>query len=545
MSILDNPRTLNNLIKLTKGGFDVATYLEIKTAIQSRYKEIYGSDIDLATNTSDGIFVENICLIINNILQTFKLLYSNLDIRTASGDMLDALCALTGIYRRGATKSVAYMKLTNNSSTPIEINSSNQISFIDKSGLLWTTVVGDGAHSPLGTEITLFKDEPQSLPVYCEITGPNVANKGWINQLATTLLDLSFEQVDNAKLGSYQETDKELREKRNGSTNSYGLTVTSNLDGSLLNIGGVNDVFIYNNNSNNYINALDGTLVYSRSVYIITKQDVEIDDSIIGSVIYNKMTPGIPTCQSSGNFGVSHSYLYEDSDVLQNIVYWKKANPITSGIKITIDLNKFKGFNEILLEKTLREYINLLNVNENFTNYDLISYLNLADPMFNGLKTYQIYGIDISYTGEDESSFNKIIEGSSTTYQQKDTYFDLSVDDVEIDNTQSSKVIIEYPIPESGYNVSFINYTPQAGIGYVEYSDDNGETWHEVTSNDLGRFTQIKFRTVNNDTGNWRGTFESTILDFLIVSYDNEYEYTDNFVLESNVNDLSYDGYWD
>jgi len=435
-------RTLNNLIKLTKGGFDVATYLEIKEAIQNRYREIYGSDIDLATNTSDGIFVEDICLMINNILQTFQLLYSNLDIRTASGEMLDALCALTGIYRSGATKSVAYMNLTNNSSTPLEINSSNQLSFVDQSGLLWTTVVGDGTHSPLGTTITLNQDEPQALPVYCEISGPNIANKGWINQLATVGLDLSFEQVDNAIIGSYEESDQELKNKRNSSTNSYGLTVVSNLIGALESIGGIEDVFIYNNNTNNFISSLDDTFVNSRTVYIITKQSVELDDRIIGPIIYNKMTPGIPTSQSSSNYGIGHSYTYGSGQALQNIVYWKKASPIQYDVVVTINLNKFEGFNPDTLEKNLTEYINSFGINKSFNNYDLMSYLNLADPMFNGLKTYQVYGINISYTGEGNSPFNKVTEGSSVTYQAKDTYFDLTGE--EVDNTGTNTVVIEY-----------------------------------------------------------------------------------------------------
>ena len=442
MPILNETRNLTNLIKLTKAGFSVASYLEIKEAIQTRYKEIYGSDIDLSTNTSDGIFVENICLMINNILQSFKVLYDNLDIRVASGEMLEALCALTGIYRSDATKSVAYLKLTNNSSTPIIIDSENQISFVDQSGLIWSTSVGDGINSKIGTEITLVQDEPQSLPVYCEITGPIVATKGWINQLLTSNINLSFEQITDAIIGSNKETDNELREKRNNSINSYGLTVVSNLIGSLLAIGGIDDVYVYNNNTNDYIHSLDNTFVNARSVYIITKQSVDLDDSIIGEVIYNKMTPGIPTTDGLGNFGEPHTYLYNENESLKNYVYWKRAEPIQYKVSISINLNKFKGFDINKLESNLTNYINSFSINKNFTNYDLMSYLNLADPMFNGLKTYQIYGIDITYVGTGETPFNKTVESDSVTYVAKDTYFNLS--GPEVDEVSDSIIIIEY-----------------------------------------------------------------------------------------------------
>ena len=73
------------LIQFTKNGVYVADYQEIRSAICNRFKEIYGQDIDLATTSADGIYVETLSLMINNILQSFKHFYAQLDVRTASG----------------------------------------------------------------------------------------------------------------------------------------------------------------------------------------------------------------------------------------------------------------------------------------------------------------------------------------------------------------------------------------------------------------------------------------------------------------------------
>jgi hypothetical protein len=95
----DREVPIDQFIKITAGGIVIADYDQVQSALVKRYKEIYGSDIDLANTTADGVFVNDLALIINNILQSFKTLYSNLDVNTASGVYLDSLCRLSNITR--------------------------------------------------------------------------------------------------------------------------------------------------------------------------------------------------------------------------------------------------------------------------------------------------------------------------------------------------------------------------------------------------------------------------------------------------------------
>ena len=110
MALIQDNRGFASLIQMTGAGLNIADYPAIKRALIEKYKEIYGSDIDLANTTADGVFVETLALMIFNILQNVKFLYSNLDIRTASGKFLDSLAALSGVYRNGATKSKAQLE---------------------------------------------------------------------------------------------------------------------------------------------------------------------------------------------------------------------------------------------------------------------------------------------------------------------------------------------------------------------------------------------------------------------------------------------------
>ena len=82
---------ITDFIKITSAGVKIADYVQVRAALIKRYRSIYGSDIDVSTASADGIYITNLALIINNILQSVKTMYSNLDVNTANGVYLDHL----------------------------------------------------------------------------------------------------------------------------------------------------------------------------------------------------------------------------------------------------------------------------------------------------------------------------------------------------------------------------------------------------------------------------------------------------------------------
>ena len=209
MALIQDNRGFSSLIQLTAGGLNIADYPTIKRAIVEKYKEIYGSDIDLNNTTADGVFIETLSLMIFNILQNVKYLYSNLDIRTASGKFLESLAALSGVYRNSATKSQAQLELTNLSDSTIQITASSPLKFLDQAGLTWSTQV------LVNSPITLEKGVLTLVDVYCDNVGPVSAPKGWITTLVENNTNLKVNQPEDANIGSFDETDSELRSRRN------------------------------------------------------------------------------------------------------------------------------------------------------------------------------------------------------------------------------------------------------------------------------------------------------------------------------------------
>ena len=409
---------ISNFITFTAGGLQIASFVEIREALIKRYKEVYGTDIDLSTGTADGVFVNDLALIINNILLTMETLYSNLDVRTATGTYLDTLCALANVTRKPATYSSTYLKVTNTAQAPTGLL--NDLTFVDKSGVEWV------AAEP----VEIGAGETKSILAVCTEAGSVSAPAGWITK-TLELTYLTVVQEKDADIGSPEESDTELRARRNQSGGAAGVTVLESLLGALLNVVGIEDVKIYNNNTNAAITSADETTVDAHSVYVVLRRDpaVIIEDSVIGNIIHGKLTPGIHTCDSAKDTKKSFKYIssvegIEITESEQN-VYWKEAVPIAPKITINIKPYSFYTADENgSIGQTLIDYLNALPLSTVPTTNDLIIQTVYADPRFKGNATYAVNTVTFSQNTNPDTFF-KYTKATFTTQTDKSINIEL------------------------------------------------------------------------------------------------------------------------
>lgn len=413
-----------DLIKFTSEGIVVADYPQIRIALTNKFKQIYGDDIDVSTLSADGIYLETLSLMINNIMQNFKQLYANLDIRTASGTYLDMLCALSNVTRKAATASSTSLLLTLDSEET-DNYVTTQIQFIDKSGKTWTARNQDG--------IILVPGVQTSVTVTCDELGPIRADAGWIDRTVESSPMINVVQSVAADLGSYTETDTELKARQHNSGNSIGQTVLESLAGALLQINGIEDVLIYNNDTgvnwpNESIGTHDGNAVQAHSIYVLIRKapNISIADSVIGNIIYDKLTPGIRTNAYTGGTakkGIAKSFLYTEyiagqPSNYQQYVYWKELIPVNPDIAIYIKKNMyFDSAASITNSETVKtiaqnvmNYVNNLHISELLQYKELEEIVKYSDPMFRGKNTFSVQKVAINSV-------------DNTDYQNSDTYF--------------------------------------------------------------------------------------------------------------------------
>lgn len=411
----DRDIAIDEFIKFTSGGVNIADYDQIQSAIIRRYKEVYGSDIDLANTTADGVFVNDLALIINNILQSFKILYSNLDVNTASGVYLDNLCRLSNVRRKTATQSTAQLQISSSTTTSL----ASGTKFVDSTGNTWTYS---------GQTITISANAtPVQIVVTCDTYGAIEASAGSIYQTLVAT-DLIVTQNSDAAVGLEDESDADLRARRAQSTGSTGTTVLQSLVGALLDINGIEDVQVINNNTDSNSLATDTSTIKAHSVYIIVRQaeNLTIDSDVIGEIIYNKLTPGISTNEFTGNAanGESKSYsavLDENINWLTQTIYWKQAKAIHPQCSVTITpLIHYTTDTAELISNAVITYLNNIKLSKNPEQNDMIVNAMFADPTFKGAPTYVVKSVDLTSVPTNLNTYYHYT--TSTVTQSGDDY---------------------------------------------------------------------------------------------------------------------------
>lgn len=313
--------------QLDATGLQTDSYDELLAYYTAQFQAIYGSDINLASDTPDGQWMNIIIQTTLDLLNLVTQVYNGFDPDLAVGNVLDQRVAINGIQRQGGTYTITPVTLVTNASTNLygidqsgTPTSQPVYTVADNAGNQWllqTTQLGIAA----GTYILNFQAQNAGavLTVPNSITVPVSVVLGVVSiNNPTTYLSL----------GQNEETDAALRIRRQQSVSQASQGYLKGLLAQLLNITGVTAAFVYENTGD----APDGDGVPGHSIWVIVSGTGT--SAAIAQAIYDKRNAGC------GMYG-STSYVITQVDGSPFIVYWDSV--VTQNLFIQFTVTSING----------------------------------------------------------------------------------------------------------------------------------------------------------------------------------------------------------
>ncbi len=270
--------------QITADGLETATQSELVTQLTTELSTAYGADINTDPDSPDGQAINIYVQAILDALDLLTQIYNTFDPDSAIGRTLDERCAINGIQRLGGTFTLTNVTLVVDRALNL-VGLDSDIENPDGTG--YTVSDNEGNQfilaesqsiSAAGTYVYEFRAKNNG----AVLTVPNTI-------IVPVTIVLGVVSVNNptvyTSLGIDQETDAQLRLRRQKSVSLSSQGYLAGLLAAILNINGVTSAYVYENNTG----ATDADDIPSHSIWAIVQGG---DSDLIGEAIYSKRNAG-------------------------------------------------------------------------------------------------------------------------------------------------------------------------------------------------------------------------------------------------------------
>lgn len=257
---------------------------EIRADLSTKFKNIYGNDINLEQNSPDGQFINLLAQEKKDTLDLFTQFYNNLDPDRAIGIPQQILYKLNGLTINAYTYSYVYVDVTVTQSVTLQGLDEN-IENADGTG--YTVRDTNGNRWILANTTEIIAGSAR-LSFRAAELGAITALPNTITVMETVLLGVSG--VNNAGpnyiTGNQGETSAQFRQRRNQAMAVAAQGFDDAIESQMLNIENVTQCKVYDNRSAEVVNDIP-----AHTVWVIVEGGTPDQ---IGRIIYNNLPPGIP-----------------------------------------------------------------------------------------------------------------------------------------------------------------------------------------------------------------------------------------------------------
>lgn len=381
-------------------GLVTQTYSEIVADIIQKFTSIYGPNVNINQNTSDGQWLGILAQAKRDILDLITQFYNNLDTDTAIGLAQQVLYKLNGLYIKAFTYSYVYVNVTATQNVSLQglddnIESADGTGYTvrDVNGNRW--ILATSADLTPGTTALNFRSAE---------LGPVTSLPNQITVMETVLKGISA--VNNPAInyvtGATGETSAQFRTRRKKSMAAPSQGFKESIESQMLSLTNVSQCKVYDNKNNITQNGIP-----PHNIWVVVLGGTPLE---IGQVIYANIPPGI------GMFGSQSVEVPRIAGNLETI-YYDIASPEALYIQATI-----KNFNQTALDE---DYIKTQLATTSFDIQQTVTtdYLSNIIKDAAGENT-AVYDIEVSLNGSTWAEY--------LTPTGLDNYFAISTDNITL-----------------------------------------------------------------------------------------------------------------
>jgi len=388
--------------QLDADGLQVATADEQTTAIQDSLKSIFGTDINLASNSPDGQLIGILVQAMQDFLDLLVNIYNGFSVSSAYGTSLHQLVAINGLAIQGGTYTTTPVEITADRALTLPgLDQDVALPFLVKDvNNIWT-LISSYSFGGAATQALVFR---------CDEMGPIQPLSNTIVNIATPTLGITDSNnppstLVDVVIGQNEETDVALRVRHGKSFKLAATCPADSIEAALLAIPTATDALVVENDT-----AAPVGVVPAHSVWPIVVGGTSAE---IAAAIYAKKAPGCglygAVSQVVARPNGLPATMYWDTGVEQRLYAQFDIIPTVTGVT----------FDEDLIKQELAAA--------------LLGHFNLAKPATLGDIVRAMYGIEpraiLVSTGvsTDGMSYSDTVTPTSSKY-----YFSLAAADIDI-----------------------------------------------------------------------------------------------------------------
>jgi len=261
-------------------GLATATTDEQTTQIEADLQAVFGSDVDLSSNSPDGQMIGIYVQSSQDILDLLVSIYNMFSVDSAVGISLHRLVALNGLTLRPGVYTTTSVSVTSDRAQTLPgLDQTAAVAFsVRDSNNVWT-LVSSYAFATAGVQALVFQcDEMGAItPIANTITQQNTPTLG--------ITDVNNPTTAGSVVGQLEETDSELRVRH---AKMFKLAATGPADAveaALLDLEDVSDALVVENDTNAPVGSVPVHSIWPIVVGSAT-------DAVIAAAIYAKKSAG-------------------------------------------------------------------------------------------------------------------------------------------------------------------------------------------------------------------------------------------------------------